>query len=200
MTGNPIWPAKATSAGVPDPGRGRQLAVYRAEARAAARVPAAALPGDLAAAQAYVDRITRSVWWRRTCPPSWLGDHCDSRHLVDDSQPPRRVIVVAHRGIAGYARHALFRHRGRWYPQIRLGTRDAVHNELPALADPWVILHELAHIMCLGDGTDRGHGRGFARRMLQLVRRWLGADSAAVLAEEYRRENVKSRARPGRRL
>lgn len=189
----------AASAGRRDPGRGRRLAAYRAEARAAARTPAEALAGDVAAAQACVDRITRSTWWRRTCPASWLGDHRDGAPFLETSQPPRRVIVVPHRGVRGYARQALYRHRGRWYPQIRLGTRDAVHNQVPAIADPWVILHELAHIMCLGDDSDNGHGRVFARRMLQLVRRWLGADAAAALTEEYHRENIKYRARPQRR-
>ncbi len=53
----------------------RRLRVYRAEDRAAAQMPARPLDGTREAAQAYVDRITRSGWWRRECPPSWLGDH-----------------------------------------------------------------------------------------------------------------------------
>lgn len=63
--------------------------------------------------QAYVDRITGSAWWRRTCPPSWLRDeHRNAVHL-DTAQPPRRVIVVAHRGAGGYAHtKTVYRHRG----------------------------------------------------------------------------------------
>ena len=178
-----------------DPGADRRLRAYRAEARAAHAHPGTPLDGTERAAQTYVDRITRSTWWQHNCPPSWLGDDSDTTGYFDTSRPPRRVIVKATRGVGGYAHvNVLYKHRGRWFPQIRLGTRDHIHNGTPAVADPWVILHELAHIMDAADDK-HGHGRDFARFMLMLVRRWLGPAHAAALRAEFTTERVKYRAR-----
>lgn len=172
----------------------RKLRVYRAENAAAAVCDVPLLDGTHKAAQSYVDRITRSAWWRRTCPPSWLGDSSDNR-WIDASAPPSRVIVKPPfgRSVGGHAgTKELRKYRGKWYPHIGLGTAECTPGR-PAIADPWVILHELAHIMSAE--TDNGHGREFARYLMLLVRRWLGPDAAAALRAAYAQERVKYRAR-----
>lgn len=173
-----------------------RLRVYRAEDAAIAAHPVPLLDGSLAAAQAYADRITRSSWWRKNCPASWMGDDARDSLLIDETRPPRRIIVTQRRGQSGgVAERMLFRYRGRWLPHIGLGTGEPVSGR-PAIADPWVILHEVAHIMAASaDNGERGHGREFARFYLLLVRRWLGRDAARALRDGYCAEGVKHRAR-----
>lgn len=149
--------------------------------------PVPRLDGTQKAAQQYVDRITRSAWWQRTCPASWLGDHNRHTRYFDDSKPPRRVLVAATRGTGGSTMYALVTHRGNLMPEIRLGRDDGLKN-------PWIILHEMAHIMAMS-AEHQGHGREFARFYLLLVRRWLGPDAAAALRAAYAQEKVKYRAR-----
>lgn len=176
--------------------------LYRAEWRAAEDHPVEPLDGTLTAAQAYVDRITRSAWWRRTCPPSWMGDERHAGYLLDNTSPPRRIICQEGRGGGAWAAYeTVIKYRGRYHPYIRLGNKargahlgeHASHH--PPIRDQWVILHEVAHIMCAAEKADRGHGRAFARYYLALVRRWLGPDAARALREAYAAEGVKYRAR-----
>jgi putative metallohydrolase (TIGR04338 family) len=157
---------------------GRTLRVYRAEDLAALHCPAPELDGSLAAAQRYADKVTRSAWWSRN-----VGDGRNAR-------------LRESRG-AGSAYSGLVRYRGRYYHDIRLGTS---HGRLDGtvrpthIADPWVVLHELAHA---GSPEDPGHGREFARVFLGLVRRFLGPEAGTVLLAAYRQEGVKYLARRG---
>lgn len=170
-----------------------KLRLYRAEWAAVAAHPAEPLDGTLKAAQAYADRITRSSWWRKNCPPSWMGDERQHRYLLDCSKPPRRIIVEEGRGAGAWASGdwvALY--RGKHHPVIRLGNKVRGENHHPPIQDPWVILHEIAHV---ATPDDNGHGREFARFYLLLVRRWLGQEAAAGLREAYAAEGVKYRAR-----
>jgi hypothetical protein len=173
-----------------------RLRVYRAEDAAIVAHPVQLLDGSVEAAQAYVDRVTRSAWWQRNCPPSWMGDDARDSLLVDETRPPQRIIVERRRGKSGgVAERDLFLYRGRWLPHIGLGTGEPVSGR-PAIADPWVILHEVAHIMAASaDSGERGHGREFARFCLLLVGRWLGRDAASALRVGYGAEGVKYRAR-----
>lgn len=170
----------------------RHLRIYRAEDKAAANCPATPLDGTLAGAQAYVDRIIRSAWWKRTCP--LYGDSWNGRYW-----PITRVNVLKGRqggGLAFYGVRVRTDRRREVEATIRLGHGD-LHG-CPAIADPWVILHELAHIMAARDGH-RGHGRGFARYFLLTVERWLGSDAAKALRAAYAAEGVKYRA-PAKRV
>lgn len=158
---------------------GHRLRVYRAENLAAHLHYVDLLDGSLQAAQEYCDRICRSAWWGRNYKPG------------PNVLP--RVIVLRGRNGGGAAFRGAKVYRRYWHPHIRLGTAECTAAGRPAIADPWVILHELAHIM---SGTDEsGHGREFARCLMLLVRRWLGPDAAAALREGYTVENVKYRAR-----
>lgn len=170
---------------------------YAAEWLAENSHPADPLDGTVDATQQYVDRITRSAWWARTCPPSWLGDQRDKAYIFDTTAPPQRILVTATRGTGGSTAPELVQHRGRWMPAIRLGTGERgadLAPKPPAIGDPWVILHEIAHVMAFSSDHS-GHGREFARSMLLLTRRWIGPEAAQVLREAYAAEGVKYRAR-----
>lgn len=173
------------------------MRTYRAEDRAMFYQPAEPLDGTLTAAQAYVDRITRSAWWRRTCPPSWLGD--ESQHGMRSTAPPRRVLCVATRGHGAWATTtAVYPHRGRYFPRIRLGAKiDSLRSAFSRpgwqhapIAEPWVILHELAHIMAACAGVESGHDRTFRYYHLALVRRWLSPAHAEALRSAYKIERL----------
>jgi hypothetical protein len=181
------------------PGR---MKTYRGEDRARLTCPAPPLDGTQQAAQAYVDRIVRSAWWKRTCRPSWHG--CPYRWVAGNEAVITKILVETHRGGSGLAttrsRHLW---RGKWVPKIRLGVKSGVGDPRTvdgwtgALVDPYVVLHEVAHLLCAAhcDGRDEregsAHGRVFRWYMLALVRRWLGPEHARALREGYRAEGLK---------
>ncbi len=167
--------------------------LYAAELAAAARVPAPTLDGTPAAAQAFVDRVTRSAWWGRQAHPTWKGDR-DIGWPFRSGVPARILVSPGRSTMAGaWASDWVERRRGRWYPVIRLGT--AARRDRPAaIADPWVILHEIAHHGI--PEVAAAHGRQFARLYLGLVRRFLGPDHAGALRDEYIRHRVRYRQPP----
>jgi hypothetical protein len=172
------------------------MRTYAAEDRAAFYCPVEGLDGTLRAAQAYVDRITRSAWWRRECPPSWLG----VTQAYGPKQAPRRIIVKAGRGAGAWAGTGyVIKYRGKRYPEIRLGTKAAGEGHRPGwrltpIADPWIILHEVAHILAAcRDEDEKGHGRVFRIAYLDLVRRWMGPEAARALREGYKAERLTFR-------
>lgn len=181
-----------------------RMKTYRGEDRARLTCPAEPLDGTQKAAQAYVDRITRSAWWKRSMPPSHLGCEGSWRGHADDAVP-RRIIVVEHRGGNGRASYGRHEHQGRWLPRIRLGRQHAdeqpegwsVAGWTQALSDPYVILHEVAHIMAAADGRETGHGRVFRWYLVGLVKRWLGPEHARALQAGYEAEGLKWRKPPG---
>jgi len=147
------------------------------------------LDGTLAGAQRWVDRIIRSGWWRRTAAPSWRGDNTGHHRIIG---PPRRILCCYTTGRGSYADpYVLYRHCGKWYPLIAL---TAVHRTAP-----WIILHEIAHIMAVpvsdANGSKAHHGRDFTHCMHALVHRWLGPDAARALRTGYRERGIKYQAR-----
>ena len=174
------------------PGR---MKTYRGEDRARLTCPAPPLDGTLKGAQAYVDRITRSAWWGRTCRPSVLGQverYCLNREV------PERIMVRESRGGRGSASYGRHEYRTKWLPQITLGVKrgddlDWVDGWTRAIEDPYVVLHEVAHIMAACHGGENGHGRVFRWHMVGLVRRWLGPDHARALTQGYEAEGLKWR-------
>jgi hypothetical protein len=188
--------------------RGYGNRVYAAEDAARKACPVELLDGTEKAAQIYVDRITRSSWWARTCPPSWMGDPAwqkEGKQFLVSPQPPKRVWVFAKRGHGAHANVGTVRRKPGYRdraPHIHLGSSEIVLAHAPDWAvpmkQPWVILHELAHIMATCHNhahstTENGHGRIFAYYYMLLVRRWLGADAARALREAYAVERVKYR-------
>jgi hypothetical protein len=169
------------------------LRQYRAEWAATQAHIIEPLDGTVAAAQQYVDRITRSSWWRKNCPPSWMGDEIrDGSPCLDCSKPPRRIIIKEARGTGARALGVVKKHRGKWFPVIHLGNTAGSAHPLhhPPLRDQWTILHEIAHI---GTPNDPGHGREFARFYLALVSERLGVYAARALRTAYAAEGVKYR-------
>jgi hypothetical protein len=153
--------------------------VYDAETAAAAECPVDALDGTVPAAQAYVDRITSSAWWRRNAP----------EHLRPAGR--ERVLLIRPGKQGSYAHVTHPRPwRGRYLYWISLGTRpygkptpDRAH-----IADPWVLLHELAHFLV---PVSEGHGRVYAAAYVRLVGRWLGRPHAAALRRHLRARGLR---------
>lgn len=187
-----------------DRGSLRKMRTYAAEDRAVLACPLPPLDGTAKSAQQYVDRITRSAWWRRSCPPSWLGDESGGSArggFYDCTQPPRRIIVHVTSGSWGWAHTASLRqHRGRWHPIIRLGANMPRRGEPrdwwphPPAQSQWVILHEVAHLLAAcRDEDERGHGRVFRTAYLDVVRRFAGPEAARALVDGYKAEGLKYR-------
>jgi hypothetical protein len=173
------------------PGR---MKTYRGEDRARLTCPAPPLDGTLKGAQEYVDRITRSAWWKRTCRPSLLGQV--ERHGLNSEVPQSIMVQEGRRGRAT-ASYSSIEYRTKWFPQITLGVKqgddlDWVDGWTRAIEDPYVVLHEVAHIMAYCHG-ESGHGRAFRWYMVGLVRRWLGPDHARALTQGYEAEGLKWR-------
>lgn len=140
--------------------RQRGLRIYRAESAAAAATDVPLLDGSCEAAQEYVDRVVRTVWWRQRCDwRSVVVEEIDDRDFGGE--------IVSTKAI------------------MRLGYGDANPHRV-AIADPWVILHELAHLMADSQVRQRNHHtRLFAHSYLALVRRFLGTDAAAALRAAF---------------
>lgn len=143
------------------------------------------------------------MWWDRHCKPSWLGDQTHSRGWnFDTSQPPRRILVQEAPGFRAVAySESVYKHRGRWMPRIRLGTATDKHWPTASIADPYVILHEVAHIMvgCDEGCGDTGHGRWFRYYHVLLVTRWMGPEYGRALKAGYEAEGLKWRKPQGAR-
>ena len=114
-------------------------------------------------------------------------------------QVVRKILVSEGRGVRAWAGTGyVVKHRGRFYPQIRLGIKVGTGrpgwSDHPAIAEPWVILHEVAHILATcRDENENGHGRVFRTAYLDLVRRWLGPEHARALREGYKAEGLTYR-------
>jgi hypothetical protein len=185
MTTRPAPDFAAERALLPE---GRTQRIYRAEDLAALRYPVVPLDGSVEAAQAYADRVTKSACWARTCQAKVK---VDGRHRV-----PTKTHVTRSRGGGSWGGRWV-QVRARWYPHVHLGTKQGRLRDGGTrpqhIADPWVILHELAHVAVPEDV----HGREFARTYLTLVRRFLGPEAGKVLLAAYRAERVKYLPRRG---
>jgi hypothetical protein len=150
--------------------------IYGATTIAAKEHQAKPLDGTQEAAQAYVDGITQSHWWKRHCTPSWMGDRQGNAvptrvWVVDSSDPTKGADTMIDR---------LYWFEGKRCPKIVVGN-DNLYGNLRAIEDPWVILHELAHVWTV---DEKGwHGQKFCYAFHKLVGKHLGEESAAALKE-----------------
>jgi len=145
--------------------------IYRVQELAAIESPVRPLVGNRRSAQGYVDRITRSNWWAQNCPG----------FSSYDDPPPKRVWVwyVDDDTVGGMVEETETVLNGVEMPTMILGSGVVTHDEVPAVADRWVILHELAHVMTnLNPGH---HGPEFCMAYIHLVGRWLGPGPAEAL-------------------
>ena len=154
--------------------------IYPAQILAAERMDIKALSGTRRAAQRYVDRITASDWWSDHCPGFWTFSE----------PPPRRVWVWEDKGNeGGMLTNEVTIHKGEEFPTIILGQGEAIQTGTPAIADKWVILHELAHVMSTHFPSH--HGKEFCLDFLLLVNQWMGNKYADVLLDSCRQLKVR---------
>jgi len=114
--------------------------------------------------QAYYDRIVHSRWWLRRAMPTQI--------FLRDGRGTRMARAYSN-WAGGYI------NLPRW-------SRKEI-----------VMLHELAHILhrrsnrYLGRADPRSHGASFVRAFLDLVRRWMGPETAKVLRESMLEPGVR---------
>ena len=157
-----------------------QPKIYAATEDAAIKQPSVPLDGTLSAAQAYVDRITTSYWWKHHCPPNFHGT--TPTKVVcqfEDSEDMGGAIWVED-----------YYYRGRLVPLMILGP-NPTYNDLPAIADPWLILHELAHVW----EYNEWHGKQFISAFIELVKKYQGIDHARSLVDAMKNHKVRIRYR-----
>lgn len=146
------------------------------------------LDGTLKAAQSYVDSITRSVWWKTHCEESWLGDRSGGHE--GECLVPKRIIVkegpATMMGESNLIETMIY--RGKYYPHIWLG-RLPTTRDVESIADPWVIIHEVAHVMA-ACADHIGHGREFQLCLYDLVKKYLGPMQAELLYHGYKSQGL----------
>jgi hypothetical protein len=158
--------------------------IYRATDIAASQclINPEPLDGTLETAQGYVDSITHSKWWDDHCTPSWLGDEFEPA-------VPKQIWVVHNPDEEmAYVEHRLFWWNDKRVPKLSLPDL-RIYNDVKAIGDKWVILHELAHVWT----TDESgwHGRSFCRAFLSLVHRWLGEEPSFVLKQAMKEVGIR---------
>lgn len=155
--------------------------IYRATDEATEIVDLTPLKGDRNSAQRYVDRITRSQWWRDVCLGVW-----DPR----DPAPPRVWVEQMEDDDSGYS-HGFFNvsdihtYRGQEMPVIVLGEG--------ILADRWSILHELSHVITTHHSDPGFHGPIFVGIFIGAVRYWLGDRAADALLDRCKAHKIRLR-------
>lgn len=153
--------------------------IYAATDDAAMKAPPIPLDGTLRAAQRYVDRITRSAWWRNNCPPNFHGEIATKVVLKYDDAEDMGAALVVDNEVEYY-------HRGKSVPLIYVGPHPS-NGEVPAIADPWLLLHELAHVW----EFNSGHGKEFIYAYCKLVRRYMGIEHLTALVDSMRNHRMK---------
>jgi hypothetical protein len=142
--------------------------IYQATNLATDAVPCKSLVGNRKSAQAYVDKVTHSKWWKtydHVPPRIWVkavpDDTVGGLYYKDDENVIRKKVI----------------------PDVITLGNQKVYAGRRAVADPWVILHEVAHVLGPHTSTEGHHGRGFTYAYIALVYRWLDAASGDALVQ-----------------
>jgi len=120
--------------------------------------------------------------WERAVTRS--GHYAQTIDSVDDVAAYLKPIWRAERGRYGHAGKPMPEiHPGGW-GQVRAHAKPWLHRiSLPRWSrNPWVILHEAAHILA-GSGTGGWHGPRFVGCMIGLAARHLERDAEALMAK-----------------
>lgn len=159
----------------------RRPKIYEATYDAALKRPFILLDGTVEAAQSYVDAVTHSSWWKDRCRPN------------KDGEVPTRVFVQ-YTEDNGWGAGVLYNeteeekhfHEGKHIPTLKIG-RQPCNGEVPAVADVWVLLHELAHVWEYEDF----HGKDFIYAFAMLVHRFLGIRHHSELVQSMRDHKIR---------
>ena len=117
--------------------------------------------------QAFVNRITKSVWWKKRS--GWRHERL------------RKVVVTDGRGSA----------RARAFWSYRQG---GCVIALPKWSrSQWTVCHELAHHLTPWVFDEPVHGAVFADHYLAMVRKWIGPDAASDLELAFVQRRVSHR-------
>lgn len=159
----------------------RHPKIYAATNDAAGKRPFPLLDGTVEAAQSYVDGITTSDWWI---------DHC--RPYPDGTVPTK--VFVQYTEDDGWGAGILYNekdedkhyHNGVAVPTMKIGKQPS-NGDVPAVADVWVLLHELAHVWEYEDF----HGKDFIYAFTKLVHRFLGIKHYSELVQSMRDHKIR---------
>jgi len=156
--------------------RDSRKTLTRAAHDAAARKIAPKLCGDFEAAQAFVDRVVGSRWFRKRFPLS-----AELGVVVKPLEANANVVRP------GWSWENLSEKRTSREPDSLFPIL-----LLPAWAmDELTILHALAHEI-----ASARHDREFARAFLNLTTHFLGSENGKILREEFRAARIRWRRRP----
>jgi putative metallohydrolase (TIGR04338 family) len=167
--------------GVRAPGDRQKQKVYDAERMVFSWDDDGDLDGSVEAAEAFANKVAKSAWVKKNAGSTWTGWYYGPRR----SGEVRAFHISRDYGGTNWSmvRHTYVRVRGRHLPVIYL-TKSAMKRR-------WVILHEIAHWL---SPEHEGHGPGFARMYLGLVRRFLGPDEARKLKAAFKEKKVRHQA------
>lgn len=147
--------------------------IYEAADIAARVYPIRPLVGTRVSAQRYTDRVTRSDWWKNHCPGFWnFSDPAPERVWIWED--PSRLGGLMEPGTVSVL-------KDQEMPTIVLGHGE-VYAGVEAIADRWVILHELAHVMTNQIAGEGHHGKNFCYAYIKLVHQFLGPVPGQTLA------------------
>lgn len=159
----------------------RHPKIYAATEVAALKSPFPLLDGTVDAAQSYVDAITTSSWWKDNCRPR-----------IDGTVPTR--VFVQYTEDPGWGAGVLYNEYedekhyidGEYVPTMKVGKQPS-NGDVPAIADVWVLLHELAHVWeYLGF-----HDKAFIYAFAKLVYRFLGIKHHKELVQSMHDHKIR---------
>lgn len=144
------------------------------------KVPVPPLAGTLEAAQSYVDDVTCSYWWLTNCKPLFNGQVA-TKVLVEESDRDDLGAEVPWDEDEDRRYY-----NGRLVPLMRVGHHPS-YADTPAIADPLVLLHELAHVW----EWKSYHNKEFHYAFAKLVKQFLGIKHHSALVEAMKDHRIR---------
>lgn len=140
------------------------------------------LDGSVEAAQAFVDRVQNSSWFKR------MEVEGGSRWVPWNASRDRLIVSSTYKGSRwSRAGGRVVKYRGRWHPVLSIVKGHRVHS--------WVLLHEMCHWLAPDHAR---HNAAYARIYLSGVERFFGKVKARELRVSYKKHRVKYRAKGSR--
>ncbi len=140
-----------------------------------------AIPSYLA--EDGIRALTYRSWYTLTQAQAWVNRFLRSAWAL--AQWPRRVLRRI--GVKALRLRSL----------IAQADRDDIHLAPPALARPFVVLHELAHVVAIRAYRCFTHGARWRTVLLALVGRYVGKVAQAALVRAYKRRGLTTLSAEG---